>query len=103
MTLYLLLAIALFTLALHTLVAQSHLLRKIMALNMMGSAAFLWLAAIAARGPETPPDPVPHAMILTGIVVSVSATAFALALVRHLHGSTGAPHLVEDEDAYEDE
>jgi len=29
-------------------------------------------------------DPVPHALVLTGIVVAVSATAMALALGRRL-------------------
>jgi len=30
------------------------------------------------------PDPVPHALVLTGIVVAFSATALALALGRRL-------------------
>jgi multicomponent Na+:H+ antiporter subunit C len=32
-------------------------------------------------------------MVLTGIVVSVSATALALAIVRRIHASTGRTHL----------
>jgi multicomponent Na+:H+ antiporter subunit C len=61
-----------------------HFLRKIMALNLMGSGVFLLLVAFAYRSPESDPDPVPQAMVLTGIVVAVSATALALALARRL-------------------
>ena len=44
-------------------------------------------------------DPVPQAMVLTGIVVSVAATALALALARRLHKLTGAHTLPEARDA----
>ena len=42
------------------------------------------LIAVAYRGPGVAPDPVPQALVLTGIVVAVSATALALALARRL-------------------
>jgi multicomponent Na+:H+ antiporter subunit C len=38
-------------------------------------------------------DPVPQAMVLTGIVVSVAATALALALARRLLNLTGEMRL----------
>jgi multicomponent Na+:H+ antiporter subunit C len=95
-TIYLLLSATLFAIGLFALLAQPNLLRKILALNVMGGATFLWLAATAARSREPFPDPVPHAMVLTGIVVAVSATAFALALVRHLHAETGRADMAED-------
>jgi multicomponent Na+:H+ antiporter subunit C len=60
------------------------LLQRIVAINVMGSGVFLVLIAVAYRGPGVAPDPVPHALVLTGIVVAVSATALALALVRRL-------------------
>ena len=63
---------------------QPALLRKVLALNVMGSGVFLLLIAAAYRGPDAAPDPVPHALVLTGIVVAVSATALALALGRRL-------------------
>ena len=44
------------------------------------------------------PDPVPQAMVLTGIVVAVAATALALALTRKLHALTGRLDLPEDAD-----
>ena len=65
------------------------LLQRIVAVNVVGSGVFLVLIAVAYRGPGVAPDPVPHALVLTGIVVAVSATALALALVRRLHGTHG--------------
>ncbi len=67
--------------------ARHNLIRKILGLNLMGSGVFLILVSLAGRG-ETP-DSVPQAMVLTGLVVSVSATALALALVRRLHRESG--------------
>lgn len=75
------------------ILAQAHLLRKILAFNLMGSGVSLVLIALAWRVPEAPPDPVPHALVLTGIVVAVSATGFALALTRRIYAATGATHL----------
>ncbi|MBN2886024.1 MAG: cation:proton antiporter subunit C [Chromatiaceae bacterium] len=75
--------IALFSLGLWGFLVQAALLRKLIAFNIMGSGVFHLLIAIAERG-EQPPDPVPHALVLTGIVVAVSATALALAMGRQL-------------------
>jgi multicomponent Na+:H+ antiporter subunit C len=86
--LYALAGIGLFVLGLHALVVHAHLLRKILAVNIMGSGVFLVLVALAGRS-ETAPDPVPHAMVITGIVVTVSATALALALMLKLTGKSG--------------
>jgi multicomponent Na+:H+ antiporter subunit C len=64
---------------------HASLLQRIVAINVMGAGVFLLLIAVAYRGPGLAPDPVPHALVLTGIVVAVSATALALALARRLH------------------
>lgn len=72
-------------LSLHGLFMSEHPLRKIIAANLLGSGVFLVLIALARRGPGSSPDPVPHALVLTGIVVSVSATALALTLARRLN------------------
>ena len=66
-----------------------HLVRKVIGLNVMGAGIFLILIAFAHRGASPPPDPVPHAMVLTGIVVAVSATALALVMIRRLFQETG--------------
>jgi multicomponent Na+:H+ antiporter subunit C len=74
----------LFALGLVGTLGKRSLLAKILAINICGAGLFLALVAIAYRGMNTPPDPVPHALVLTGIVVAVSATALALALRRRL-------------------
>ena len=58
-------------------------LRRVLALNVASNGAFLVLVGLAQR--DGTPDPVPQAMVLTGIVVAVAATALALALLRRLH------------------
>lgn len=73
--------VALFVIGLFGVVFCGHVLRRLIGINVMGSGVFLLLVAGASRAPESP-DPVPHAMVLTGIVVAVSATALALALAR---------------------
>jgi multicomponent Na+:H+ antiporter subunit C len=82
--LYGLAGVGLLALGLRGALAQVVLLRRLLALNLMGAGVFLMLIAVAYRGPGVPPDPVPHALVLTGIVVAVSATALALALGRRL-------------------
>jgi multicomponent Na+:H+ antiporter subunit C len=74
---------ALFGIGLYGLLAYAPWMRKILALNVMGNGVFLIFIALARRDPLVT-DPVPHAMVLTGIVISVSATAFALALLKRL-------------------
>lgn len=86
---YALAGIGLFSIGLHALVVHRHLLRKILAINVMGSGVFLVLAAVASRSDTAIPDPVPHAMIITGIVVAVAATALALVLMLRLTTETG--------------
>ena len=61
------------------------LLRKALALNLAGTGVFLILVARAYNGPDLPPDPVPHALVLTGIVIAASATALLLFLITQLH------------------
>ena len=67
----------LFVVGLNGLITCAQLLRKILAVNIMASGVFLFLVTL---GYGDVVDPVPHALVLTGIVVSVSSTAVALAL-----------------------
>lgn len=85
--------IGLFAIGSAGLILQQHLLRKIMAFNIMGSGAFLVLLGLAQR--DGVPDPVPQAMVLTGIVVAIAATALALAMSRRLLNATGDMRLSE--------
>lgn len=72
-----------------------HPLRKILAVNLAGSGVFLMLVASARRQTAESIDPIPQALVLTGIVVAVSATAMALVLYRRL--ATSAAPLDEAE------
>jgi multicomponent Na+:H+ antiporter subunit C len=85
--LFALTGIALFVTGVAGVILQSHLLRKVIAFNIMGSGAFLVLVGLGQR--DGVADPVPQAMVLTGIVVSVAATALGLALGRRLLNLTG--------------
>ncbi len=80
---------ALFVIGFVTLQTQAHILRRIMALNIMGMGVFLVFIAIAAQSPGAVPDPVPQAMVLTGIVVAVCATGLALVLAARVQEATG--------------
>ncbi|MFN3945101.1 MAG: NADH-quinone oxidoreductase subunit K [Allosphingosinicella sp.] len=76
-------------------VARRHLLRQVLAFNLIGSGLFLLFGALARRAGDATSDPVPQAMIITGIVVALSATALAVTLVVRLHERTGATSLPE--------
>ncbi len=76
--------------ALDGLFARTGVIKRILAANLLGSGVFLILIATAARTPHAP-DPVPHALVLTGIVVAVSATALALALARRISADRSRP------------
>ncbi len=93
--LFALVGATLFAMGVAGVVLIAQLLRRILAFNLMGSGAFLVLVGLAQRNDV--PDPVPQAMVLTGIVVAVAATALALALARKLHALTGLLELTEDD------
>jgi len=94
--LFALTGVILFALGVAGVVLITPLLRRILAFNLMGSGAFLVLVGLAQRNGMS--DPVPQAMVLTGIVVAVAATALALALARKLHALTGGLELPADDD-----
>tara|TARA_R110000823_G_scaffold171736_7_gene304136 strand:- start:11562 stop:11882 length:321 start_codon:yes stop_codon:yes gene_type:complete len=75
---YLSIGLCLWGLGLHGLMLARHALRRIIAINLMGSGVFMVMVALGYRGDTT--DPVLQALVLTGLVVAVSATAFALRL-----------------------
>ena len=82
--LYALTGAALFLLGLRATLLRAGLLARVVALNVSGAGVFLILVAIAYREAGQPVDPIPQALVLTGLVVAVSATALALALHRRL-------------------
>ena len=86
---YLLTAAVLFAIAVFGLFVCRHFVKKIIAAQILGSSVFLSLISLAERDADAFPDPVPHAMVITGIVVSVSMGALALALDRRIHRDSG--------------
>ncbi len=95
--LYALVGVGLFSLGLYALIIHPHLLRKILAINVMGSGLFLVLIALAKRTAEPLPDVVPQAMVITGIVVAFSATALALTLMVRVATENRRAELSDDE------
>jgi multicomponent Na+:H+ antiporter subunit C len=96
-------AVVLVGIAIWGFFVRADLLRRVIALNVLGAGIFLLLVAVARRVPSEAPDPVPHAMVLTGIVVAVSASAFALVLLRRIYDTTGRLILPDDEPGADDE
>jgi multicomponent Na+:H+ antiporter subunit C len=86
---------------LYMMIANANLVKKIVGLNLFQSAVFLFFIASAyvdgGSPPIVPPDgsggpyvsPLPHVIVLTAIVVGVSLTAVALALVVRIHDEYG--------------
>lgn len=70
----------LFVIALYAFIVSQPLLKKLLAFNIMGSGVFLMMVGLAQY--QHGPDSVPQALVLTGIVVAVAATALALVLLR---------------------
>jgi multicomponent Na+:H+ antiporter subunit C len=91
-------AVILFCMGVYGLLAYPHLLRKILGLNVMGVGVFMMFIAKAYAGPGRQPDPVPQALVITGIVVAVCATALALNLAFQLESVTRHADLLEDEE-----
>jgi multicomponent Na+:H+ antiporter subunit C len=81
-------------LGLYGLIADPQPLRKIVAFNLLGSGVFMVFGVVARRGAASGfgGDPVPQALVITGVVVAFSATALAVALLR-LFQATGSATL----------
>ena len=91
-------AVLLFVIGMSNLVFQPNLLKKIIGLDIMDSAVYLFLAAKGYIEGRTAPivvggildashyiNPVPAGLVLTGIVVSVSVSALMMALTVCLY------------------
>lgn len=91
-------AMILFAIGLSNLLLQKNLIKKIIGLNIMDSAVYLFLAEkgyitgrlapIVTNGVQSTEayiNPIPAGLVLTGIVVSVSVTALMLSLTIRLY------------------
>lgn len=107
-------AIILFGIGFVTLLLHNNLIKKIIGLNIMDTAVFLFFIAKGyVKGKEAPIivgefkgvdgyiNPIPTSLMLTGIVVAVSTTAFALALTIKMYEKYGTIELdkiLQEED-----
>lgn len=98
-------AAILFVIGTFTVLTHPNLFKKLLGINIMEGAIFLtFVASGNIRGGVAPIratanaevvyiNPLPSALMLTGIVVSVSVTAFALALIVRLYRVYGTTDL----------
>lgn len=93
--LYALVGAALVGLGLYGTIARRHLMRRLIGFNVVGSGLFLVFGATGYR-PDLGLDPVPQALIITGIVVALSATALVAALIARHAALTGRAGLPEE-------
>ena len=86
---------------LYGLIVNPQPLRKILSFNLIGSGVVLLFGVVARRGAALGMggDPVPQALVITGIVVAFSATALAVALLLRLHEVSGGATLSSPESA----
>lgn len=99
----------LFLIGFSILLLNSNLIKKIIGMNIMDTSVFLLfisqgyikgrkapiLEGAGSVNPAEYVNPVPSALILTGIVVAVSVTAFLLALTVKLHSMYGTVDMDE--------
>ena len=101
-------SVILFVTGFVNMMLHPNLIKKIVSFNIMDSATFLMLASrgmIAGRTAAILTDggantslyvnPIPAGLVLTGIVVSVSVSAFSLALVQRIYGAYGTVDMRE--------
>ncbi|HEX3523768.1 MAG TPA: NADH-quinone oxidoreductase subunit K [Stellaceae bacterium] len=97
-TLYGLCGAVLVGLGLFGLLVDPRPLRKILAFNLIGGGVFLLFGVVACRGAAAGfgGDPVPQALVITGLVVAFAATALAVALLLRLFQQTEQATLRSD-------
>jgi len=90
---------------LYALIVNPEPLRKLLAFNVIGNGVFLVFGIVSRRGAIAgfPFDPVPQAMVITGIVVAFAASALAVALMLRLAEEAGRVTLEADKSTKPDE
>lgn len=101
-------AALLFVIGFANMLLQPNLIKKAVAFNIMDVSTFLFLASrgfvegraaaiLTDGGADTSlyVNPIPAGLVLTGIVVSVSVSAFALALIQRIYTRYGTVDLRE--------
>ncbi|MCD6207211.1 MAG: cation:proton antiporter subunit C [Methanosarcinales archaeon] len=102
--------VALMMIGFYAMIAKKNLIKKVIGANIFQTAIFLFYVSLADITGGTAPilphvhggehvehaadviytNPVPHCLILTAIVVSVSTTAVALALIIRIYNEYGS-------------
>ena len=102
-TLYGLCSTVLVGLGLYGLIMHPEPLRKILAFNLIGGGVFLLFGVVARRGAAAGfgGDPVPQALVITGLVVAFASTALALALLVRLSSAPGRANLPSERSGEE--
>ena len=100
-------AMILFCVGLYTLIVRRNVIKKIIGLNIMEAAVFFFLvsvgylkegvAAIVVQGaePSQMVNPIPQALVLTGIVIAVSINTLSLSLALKLYKHYGTLNVDE--------
>jgi multicomponent Na+:H+ antiporter subunit C len=102
--------IILFSMGTLIVLTQHNLIKKVIGINIIQTAIFLFFIVVGNIHGGVPPiydpqltdviyiNPLPSCLMLTGIVVSFSVTAFALALIVKLYiyyGTISAPNFMK--------
>ncbi|MBS3743499.1 MAG: cation:proton antiporter subunit C [Wenzhouxiangellaceae bacterium] len=101
-----LVAVALFLIGAWILVTSGNLVKKVIGLNVMETSVFAFIVTTGMIDGGAPPlvvegmegpyaSPLPHALVLTGIVVAVSITSLALVLILRVKSQFGSIELDE--------
>ena len=100
-------AMILFCVGFYMLITRRNVIKKIIGLNIMETSVFLFLisvgyleggiSAIVVQGAKssTMVNPIPQAMVLTGIVIAVSTSALALSLALKFYSHYGTLNVDE--------
>lgn len=121
-------AMSIIIIGLTACVVKENLLKKLIGLSIFQTAFFLWVVSLGDVGrdilstwglkTQTPPilwrdaagmgyiyaNPLPHVLMLTGIVVSAATTAVALAIVIRIYqkyGTIEEPEIIQRELEFE--
>lgn len=92
--------VILMMIGLYITISRGNLIKKIVGLNLFQSSVFMLYISMGKVAGGTAPiltgnpneiysNPLPHVLILTAIVVGISTTALALALVVRIHEAYG--------------
>jgi multicomponent Na+:H+ antiporter subunit C len=110
-------AILLMMIGLYPVIARPNLIKKILGLSLFQTGIFLFYISVgkvfggtapihfeaAGRDPSLYTNSIPTALILTGIVVSVSTTAVALAIAVNIKRAYGTVEMYDIENADRDD